>query len=459
MKKVLIILLAILTALFLVACNPNGDGGDDGNSGEISWEVTIDDSTDTFNVVYDLAIDSAGEYLYGVGYGKVTGATDDYNDYIVVKINAEDGATEWSQTYDLAHFTQSGDTGESICVYNDAVYVVGHSADNETGDNYDWFVSKLKTSDGTAYDTNWTDAKFFDGEASSLSKDYGRAIEADDSGVYVAGSWRVDDTTDSHSEFAVVKLSHTDGSIDDTWSEVKSFHYEDSDSIDDDLEEMVITDDTIYLLGVSQDTTSGNSGWLLGVNKTDGTESGLNKAYSGVTSFFDLAYEESTDSIYLLGSVNVGSGLGSVQWIVKKVSATDGTEVSGWGDSTDLGVIYGSEGTPDEDNLVDIPHDIVICGDYVYASGYVNLEYDFGKQLTVKSLPDIALIKLSSSDGSFASGWADGKTYDPIGGEEVPYGLVAYGDKLYMSAIVDESDAIDMLYLNGPYDWWVASFE
>lgn len=407
MKKVLIILSILsLFTLFIIAC-----GGPSKMGGKLLWDETIDNNSKT-DLLYDMEIDNG--FLYSAG---ITESEDNSNaELMITKFEIETKTTTWVKIHDVSG-SSLGDRVRTMTIYNDAVYVAGFQGD---GTSNNWMITKFNTSDGEVYDTNWENGIIFD---STYGNDELYAIEADDTGLYVAGIYRDDAGS---GVMGIAKLSHTDGSIDSSWGSVKTFLKTGYDRAE--CKSIAIVGDEIYMAGILESSTVQT--WMLSVNKSDGTEGSFNVIDTEL--FGPTSIVEDSGFIYVASSV-------SGYWVVKKFDITEGSEDPNW---TTFSV------EPDEETL-NQPRDMLIDGDFLYVVGNINK----GLASDPIKFPDIGLAKLNKADGSFAEGWNKVMEYDPSdGSEDDAYAIAVDAENLYIGGYIGVGEGSLPEYPTT--DWW-----
>jgi hypothetical protein len=373
MRKLIFVLILSWILLLILGCDVPADSGDSGDSGDAG-----DGGAEPIEP-WDKAFDGEG-----------------YDD----------------MAYDVAYDAE-----------NDILYVVGY-VQPQNPEDLKWGVRKLRASDGHQ---EW----FYDFNGPTDKDDTARAVDFDDTGIYVVGSLcRPEDTSVTYN-MAIKKLDFN-GQV--QWE----FDYDDGGMLEFGKDVVVDKENgVVYVIGDGWGGYPGDGGtstewWIKALSTSNGSELWEKKIDAGGTGYADSAYagvvDTSMNALFVggKGQTGTGSDYNNESFILKLDTDNDGATI--WSEK----IIY------PEGNFC---YDICMDTDNIYATGIVlttdgsDNDYDFMTACVSKAGDTL---------------WA--KVYEGLANED---------DKAYAVAVDDANDAVyfggHILHSQGsPYtDMWL----
>lgn len=231
----------------------------DGSAYDANWETPKKiDSTFGNDKAFAILADDDGVYITGI-YKVDNGDDTSHSEYGVVKLTHDgDIDSTWSEVKTFRNATESSDEPQGMTMDNDQLYIVGTS---ENMGNSPWLLSVNKDN-GTEGTLNVLYPDTTVNLTSALAIDYSS------DNLYLACTSLGDNMTDWY----IMKVSATDGSIDASWGESIIFSTENVDIPKD----IRVDGDFVYTIGYKDyyplEPYESPSIWLLKLNEADGTE-------------------------------------------------------------------------------------------------------------------------------------------------------------------------------------------
>ena len=289
-----------------------------------SWNRSYHSGTTNANfpeTFYDVAVDS-NDNVFAVGAWAARATND--QDWVIKKFNSsgEEAVTGWNYTF---NGQGPADSAQGIAIdSNDNIFVVGLAADGGAG--ADGRLKKFNTSgaeNATSWNISWSSA------GSNTDVFYDVAIDSNDN-VYAVGRGKHVATTSSNDDF-VIKMYDTNGTENVTaWN--KTF---DGNGGKDQANSIAISsDDKIYVVGESNNLVGGSTAkdWWIKKFNASGEE------YATWNKTFNLADQgdeaervlvDSNGSVYVIGTLDYGTGTGT-DWWIKKFNSSGSEETTFW---------------------------------------------------------------------------------------------------------------------------------
>ncbi len=249
---------------------PNGDTG---------WVRIYDGPPQSYDVPYDLELDSAGNiYITGISYG---GSSSSY-DYATVKYYPN-GDTGWVRRYNGPEGNMDKPLDLAVDDSGNA-YVTGHSYSSQT--KWDYLTIKYRYNGDTAW------VRRFNGTSDYL--DSAMAIAVDSRGnVYIMGSNYADGTG---LDYVLIKYS-PDGKF--IWEK----RYNGTGNSSDNAKDMIIDNsDNIYVTGYS--LNSGGANDFVTIKYSSDGSCHCTRRYRGSPSFIIDMTVDSAQNVYVAGNTD-----------------------------------------------------------------------------------------------------------------------------------------------------------
>jgi hypothetical protein len=162
---------------------------DTANDGATVWSEKI--VYPEGNFCYDICMDSNN--IYATGIVLTTDGTDNDYDFMTACVD-KSGNTVWAEAYEGIPNEDDKAYAVTVDEENGAVYFGGHILHSAGSPYTDMWLLKLKTSDGTDYDSSWAGGLILDG--SENVSDQVNALEMADDAYFVGGytNWGGSDT-------------------------------------------------------------------------------------------------------------------------------------------------------------------------------------------------------------------------------------------------------------------------